>query len=152
MREDFHHRQPLARVGAAERLIQNKDFRVVDQSLSDLGALAHAFGTLSQGTVGNINQLNDAQRGVGCLAHVWQAMQTRRKFDKLADAQERIEALLLRHQADASIELRIVDDRLAQHPHLPAAGPQQPGEQFDGGGFACAVGAKQGRHPWSDGE
>ena len=103
--EQAHHVQPLARVHAVERLVEQQDRRVVDQGAGELGALAHALGVRGDRAVGDLGQLDRRdglpRRGV----RVGQVVEPRVEPDELEAGQEGVDRLALRDQSDLGVHL-----------------------------------------------
>ena len=54
--------QPLARVHAVERLVEEQDPRLVDERAGQLGPLAHALGVRADRAVRGVGQLDRGDR------------------------------------------------------------------------------------------
>ena len=61
-RSSVDHVQPLARVHAVERLVEQQDRRVVDERAGELGPLAHALGVRADRAVGGVGQVDRGDR------------------------------------------------------------------------------------------
>ena len=60
--QQLHHVQPLARVHAVERLVEEQDRRVVDERAGELDPLAHALGVRADRAVGGRHQVHRGDR------------------------------------------------------------------------------------------
>ena len=105
--------QPLARVHAVERLVEEQDLRVVDERAGELRALSHA-----------LRVRRDRTAGAPRSARPWRwpgprprpgrrALQARVEQRELEPGQERVDGLALGHQPDAGVHLRVGPRRLA---------------------------------------
>ncbi len=60
--EQIHHRQALAWIHAVERLVEEKDLGIVDESSGDLGPLAHALGVGADRPIGGVLEAHSLDR------------------------------------------------------------------------------------------
>ena len=148
--EQVHHVQPLPRVHAVERLVEQQNLRVMDQGRSHLDPLAHALGVGGDPAVrgaGHVEQ-GDGSRCGG----VWvgQLVQLRGRDHELLAGQERVDRVPFRHQADQPVHLRAAPAGLAGHGQLAPRGRQEARDHVHDRRLAGAVRAEQAGHAGLD--
>ena len=85
-----HGVQPLTRVHAVERLVEEEDLRLVDERGGDLGPLAHPLGVGLERPVLGVNEvylLDGPRSGRGGVSH---SLQAGIGLDELAAGEERV--------------------------------------------------------------
>ena len=105
--QQIHHVQPLARVHAVERLVQQHDLGVVHERRGHLDALPHALGVgrdLPVLRVGHFQQVDRPPRGA---IRIGQAVQPRGRRDELGAGQERVDRVTLRHERHLAEHIRV---------------------------------------------
>ena len=86
--EQLDEGDPLHGVGAVERLVEHEHRRVRDEGGGDARALAHALAEAADPPVGDVEQVDGGEGGVGGGA-VADAVQRRRVADELAGGERR---------------------------------------------------------------
>ncbi len=116
------------RIHARQRLIEDQQLGVVRKRLCHLHALPHAFAVGADFLVcgvGEIHRFERAHRGVA-RGPIVEAVQPHERRHPLEPGHPLVERVLLRAEADAEIQGRVLPDRLAEHGQLPLLGLSWP--------------------------
>ena len=105
-----HQVQPLARVDAVERLVEQQHRRVVDQRRGELDPLAHALGVgADPAPAGSV--ISTIERSLGGGSRVGEPVQLGVGEHELAAGEVAEAELPLGHQADGAVGVGVAPDR-----------------------------------------
>ncbi len=138
--------QPLARVHAVERLVEEEDPRLVHERGGQLDPLAHPLGIGPDRPVCGVGQLDRADRPFRGRARVGDPLQVGVDPYELATRQVARDRLAFRHQSDHRVHGWIAERRPAADADRPRRRRQQTGEEVEERALARAVGAQQTGH------
>ena len=141
-----HEVQPLARVDAVERLVEQEHRRVVHQRRGELDPLAHALGVGADPARGGLAHLDDVEGPLGGGAGVVEAVQLGVGEHELAPGEVAEAQLALGHQPDGAVGVGVPPDRLAVEGDRAGRRGEEAGHQGDDRGLAGAVRAEQAGH------
>src|SRR5947209_45601 len=133
-------------VYAFKRLIQKQNFRAMNHSSSQRGLLLHSVRVIGHQLVRRAGQVHEFQQLGGALdgSGAVQAVHASYKVEELRPGKPLKQHQPFGDHSDAPLDFYAVLLKiLAEDADLAAAGAQQPGKHFDGGGFSCAVGTKK---------
>ena len=100
----------------------------VHQRGGDLGALAHALAEAVDAPVGDVEQADRRQRGVGRAA-VGDAVEVGDVADELAGRQRRRDGLVLRHEGHAPVDAAVAPGIATLDAHGALVDPEHPGDR-----------------------
>ena len=146
-REQLHHVQPLARVHAVERLVEEQHRRLVDERRGHLDALAHPLRVRRDGPSLGRLEVDGADRPLRGGVRIGEALEPGVEPDELEAGEEAVHALALGDQAEPPVEGRVAPGRLAGDQHLARRGAQEPGQQVEQRRLARAVGPEEAGDP-----
>ena len=133
-------------IDAFEWLVEEEDFRTVDDGGGEGEFLLHAVGEVGDeffllaGEAHELEQLLGALEGCGAIEAVHLAYEA----EVLGRGETAEERHALGNDADVALELGgVCGEVLAENADAAGGGCEQAGEHFDGGGFARAVGAQE---------
>ncbi|GIW05016.1 MAG: hypothetical protein KatS3mg059_1636 [Thermomicrobiales bacterium] len=139
----------LGRVRAVERLVHEQHVGIVHEGGRDLDALAHTLGipTESSGPAAAVMSTIARAPARRQSSGLRQALKDGVEPDEFAAGEERVELLVLRHEPEVPVDARIAADGLPKDGDSPwpVEGASKPGQELEGGGFACPVRAKERR-------
>ena len=98
--------QPLARVHAVERLVEQQDPRLVDERAGQLGPLAHALRVRADRPVRGIGQVDRGDRPGGGAVRIGDALEPRVEPRELATGEEGMDRLAFRDEPEVAVHLR----------------------------------------------
>ena len=129
------------RVASLEWFIQNNEFRVVDQCMSDFGSLPHSFGILSDFFVCHIGKANEIEHTV-CLD--WsllpcEPIQPGKGGDELVRCHPVVHFLMFGDKSYPCVRSGVFPRVSAKEANLALARFQFTHEQFEHGWFACSI-------------
>ena len=150
--EHLHQLESLSRIGAVEGLVEDQDLRVVDQGGGYLRPLPHPLRVASHGPVLRILQLDEGHRAASGLRGVGETVQSRARECELTRAEEGIDRLPLRYQANAPVEIRVAPRGLAVDLDGSRRGAQEAGDHVQQRALARSIGAEQSGDAGPDGE
>ncbi len=135
-----------ARVEAGGGFVQDDHGRAGDQRPGEVEAAPHPAGVGAAGPVGRLRQAEAVEEFGGAPAGgaASRAVQAGHQVQVLAAGQLLVDGGVLAGEAEAGPDrLGGGADVVARHPGAARVGPQQGGEDADGGGLAGAVGTEQ---------
>jgi hypothetical protein len=148
--DQVHELEPLARVHAVERLVQEQDGRVVHQGGGHLDALLHALGVVADRAAGGGLHLDQGEGAPRGGAGVGELVQLGHGQDELVAGEEVVRALALGDQAQAAVDARVLPDRGAVERDRPGGRGQEAAHHVDERRLARAVGTQQAGHAGAD--
>jgi hypothetical protein len=134
------------RIKTDGRLVENDQFRLMDERVRQSDTLAVAFGKVADDRPVHIRQAALFHDRVHALARTFpgQALQLGAKPQILPHPHLRMQRIVLRHVADAAANLpRVRENIQARHARRAGGGRQEAGEDAHRGAFARAVRAEQ---------
>ena len=145
-------------IEAGERLVEDEQLGIVQQGRGDEHALAHAFGVGRDGRVlpGLEMEQLEQPRGLGFNERLAEAAEPADQLQVFEPGEVVVEMGFFGDVAEGGAEGdHVLANILAFEEHPAVVGPQHAGDDFDGGGFAGAVGAEEaddfaGRHLEAD--
>jgi hypothetical protein len=143
--QQIHHVQPLARVHAVERLVQEQRRRVVHQRRGYPDPLPHALGERLDTAVLGVGHLDVVDGPAGRGRRIGQPVQLRARQHELPRGEEAVHVLLLGDQAQPAVDVRVPPARLAADRHRAARRRQQAGHHVQQRRLAGAVRPEQAR-------
>ncbi len=150
--DHFAEVEPLDGVGARERLVEQKQIRVVDERCGEARPLTHPAGVPAQPTRLRVRQPDRRHGRLRSRGRFGHLLESRAELDELEPREEVVDRLVLRHVADPPIERGVAADALAEDAHRPLGRRRQTGDHAQEGRLARAVRAEQRDHAWFDGE
>ena len=149
--QQLHQVDPLPRVHAVERLVEEQHRGVVHQRGGHLDPLPHPLAVRRDGAVLGLGHLDLRDRPLGGRAGVREPVQLGARDHELAAGQVVEHRLPLRHQAELAVDLLVAPQRLAVQGDRPGRGGEEARHQRDQRGLAGAVRAEQPGHARADG-
>src|SRR6266568_8194804 len=149
--QQIHHVQPLPRVHAVERLVEQQYLGIVHQRPGHPDPLPHALGVGGDLPVLRAAHLDDADGPPGGRVGVGQLVQPRAGPDELRPGEERVHRVPLGHQPERVVDVRVAPARGAADGELAARRREEPGDHVQQRGLARAVRAEQAGHAGPDG-
>ena len=150
--EQRHHVQPLARVHAVERLVEEQDPRLVDERAGELRPLAHALGVRADRPVRGVGQVDRRDRpgaAASGSATPWRRALSRANS---RPRQERVDGLALGDETDVAVHLGAAPGALALDQDAAGRRREQAGHQVEERRLAGAVRAEESGHAGSESE
>ena len=137
------------RVGAAQRLVEEDERRVVGDRLGDLRPLPHAAAHLPHALAGVGLHADAAERPRRPLARLdgAKALEAGEGGDEVEAAHVLVEAILLGAEAEVAEDLGALEGIAAPEPDIAGVGPELAGDQLDHRRLAGAVRAEEADHP-----
>ena len=132
-------------VEAAEGLVEDEQFGIVQQGGEEEDFLAHAFGIGGERRVAVVPEADEAEEFVhlGLQGAAGNPAQASGELEIFAAGEVGVEVRLFGDVADAALEgFEIAVDVLAMEEDVAGGGLQESGEHFDGGAFSGAVGSE----------
>jgi hypothetical protein len=132
-------------VETGEGLIEDEEFRIVEQGGEEEDFLTHALGVAGERGVATVPEADEAEEIVhfGFERAARNAAEAAGELEVFAAAEVGIEVGLLGDVAQAALKgFEIVPDVLAMEEDASAGGFEEAGEHLDSGAFAGAVGAE----------
>src|SRR5215471_12704609 len=148
--QQVHHVQPLPRVHAVERLVEEQDRRIVDERRRHLDPLAHALGVGRDPPVLRVGHLHHRDRAPGGGGRVREAVQLGGGADERLAGEEGVHRIPFRHQPHGAVDAGVVPARGAGHGQLPPGRREEPGGQVQQGGLPGPVRPEQAGDPGPD--
>ena len=109
--QQVHHLQPLARVHAVERLVEEQDRRVVDQRGGDLDPLPHALRVAADRPVRRVASSTRSMRASPPRPASAISCRRAERAHELPAGEEGVHRLALGDEADAPVDLRVPPGR-----------------------------------------
>lgn len=141
--DEVHQVEPLPRIHAVERLVQQQHLRVVDEGRGDLHALPHALGVRLDAAAGRLRHLHQVEGPAGRVVGGRQAVQPGRRQHELPAGEEAVHGLLLGHQADLPVDVVVVPDLPAVQGRRAVRRREESGHHVQQRRLAGAVRAEQ---------
>src|SRR5690606_31176280 len=148
--DEVHELEPLARVHAVERLVQQQDRRVVHKGGRHLDALLHALGVVPDLAAGGIVHLHQPDRAARGRLRIRQPVQLRHREDELLPGEEVVGRLPLGDEAQAAVDPGVLPDRLPVQRDGAGRRREEPAHHVDERGLPGAVRAEQPGHAGPD--
>jgi len=120
------------RIHPGERLVEDQQFRIVDERLRQLDALPHALAVGADLLVRGVHQIDALNRAFrrGIRVAVVEAVEAHQRGDPLEAGHALVKRVLLGTKPDPIVERRVSPDRLAQHANRALARLELAGHQF----------------------
>src|SRR5580765_4717217 len=148
--DHFAEVEPLDGVGARERLVEQKQIRVVDECCGEARPLTHPTGVPAQPTRLRVRQPDHSHRRLRSRGRLDHMLESCAELNELEPREEVVDRLVLGHVADPPIERGIAADLLAEDAHGPLRWRRQVSNHAQEGRLARAVRAEQRDHAWVD--
>ena len=131
-------------IKSRHRLVEENDFGVMQNGLRNSHALQHAFGELAQLHSAHIGQTDALQDFIHFARSVFRIHSGKLAIvlQQFAGGEVVVKVRLLGQKSDLRLHAGIVDFH-PQNAGRAAGGEYQSHEQFEGGGFAGAVGPRK---------
>ena len=132
-------------IESGEGFVEDEELGIVQQGGGDEDALLHALGVERDGRVAPGFEAEEGEEAVGFevdegFGHVAQAAD---QLEVLEAGEMGVDVGLFGDVAEGgAVGLEVVADALAVEEHLAVVGLEEAGDDFDGGGFAGAVGSE----------
>ena len=149
--DHFAQVEPLHRVGARERLVEQEQRRVVDERRREAHALPHPAGVAGHRR-GPARRRGRRSRSPAPAAARGSAtlLEPRAQLDELPAGEEVVDRLVLRHVADAAVDRLVPAHRLAEDARRALGRRDQAGDRAQQRRLAGAVRPEQRRHARPD--
>jgi hypothetical protein len=144
-----HHVQPLPRIEAVERLVEEEHRRVVDQGRREQDPLLHALRVRRRAAVGDRGEVHGGDRGPGGGVGIRQSLEPGGVADEPVAREPAGHRFPLRDEADPAVPGRVTPGRLAEQGHPPGRRRQQAGDHAQDRALAGPVGTEQPGDPWA---
>lgn len=134
-------------VEARSGLIEEDEFRLVNEGLGKADALHHAFGEATETAIAMRRETNEIDIGRNAIAKLRrrQSGETAVEGEEFGRSQPVVETKIFGEEADFAADFDI-GIRVTEDLRLAAGGLDEAEKHFDGGAFAGAVGAKEAKN------
>src|SRR5215470_14444520 len=148
--QQVHHVQPLPRIHAVKRLVQQQDRRIVDQRRRHLDPLAHALGVGGDPPVLRVGHLHDPDRAPGGRLRVGELVQLGGGADERLAGEEGVHRIPLGYQPHDPVDAGVMPARGPGHGQFPAGGREEPRGQVQQGRLPGPIRPEQAGDPGPD--
>jgi hypothetical protein len=144
------------RIERGERLVEEEDFGVEDETSSEGDALfftAAEFRRFSFGLAADLQHLQDGRDAPSRVVKLRGRQVAEAELDVVADGEVGEEGVVLKDGADAAFEGPESGEGAAVEEDVAARGDFEAGDEAEGGGLAATGGAEEGEElAFADGE
>ncbi len=131
-------------VKAGSGLIEEDEFRLVDESLGEANALHHTFGKAAEATVAMWSKADEFEIGGDAVAQLGgcESTEAAMKGQEFGGGQPVVKAKIFGEEADFAAHFDVLK-RAAKNLRVAAGGSDKAEKHFDGSAFAGTVGSEE---------
>jgi hypothetical protein len=125
---DVHHLQTLARIHAVERLVEQKNLRIMNERAGDLDALPHSLRVGADASMLGRLEIDERNGSRRRALDFLELLQPCAHAHELVACEERVHRFALRHERQRAIDLGSSGRGRSVDQHLARRRRQKPGD------------------------